>query len=181
MGLKVREEVTDEVSGYSLDIVLDTTSPLAPHHVGKCKAGWAVEVDGPWHFVRSSDGRLHCNGGTLLKRRHLEGLGYALVTVPFWEWDAVEKQQPEEQVASSSALSRRLHGAMSAADAVKYLSEKLALRRVSTSGGLGVDERAADVDGKVDERGTEVDGKVREGEVHVQRSTRRKRKTRARR
>eukprot|EP00961_Rhodomonas_salina_P289564 3912968-Rhodomonas_salina.1 len=108
MGLDVREEVTDEASGYSLDILLDKASPLAPEHVRKCKAGWAVEVDGPSHFVKSSDGELHCNGGTLLKRRHLEGLGYALVSVPFWEWDAVEKQKSEERA--------------------RYLSEKLGLR-----------------------------------------------------
>ena len=88
--------------------MLDKTSPLAPEHVGKSTAGWAVEVDGPSHFVKSSDGGLHCNGGTLLKQRHLAGLGYTLVSVPFWEWDAVEKKRQEERVT--------------------YLSEKLELR-----------------------------------------------------
>lgn len=106
MGLEVREEVVDESSGYSLDIVLDRASALAPEHVGECKAGWAVEVDGPSHFVRSSDGTLDCSGSTMLKRRHLVALGYALVSVPFWEWDALNKR--EEKVG--------------------YLSEKLALR-----------------------------------------------------
>lgn len=108
MGLGVREEVTDKASGYSLDIVLDRASPRAPAHVGQCAAGWAVEVDGPSHFVRSSDGALHCNGGTLLKRRHLAAQGYALVPLPFWEWDAVYNKNPE--------------------DRVRYLSEKLGLQ-----------------------------------------------------
>lgn len=113
MGLGVREEVRDEASGYALDIVLDKASPPAPAHVGRCKAGWAVEVDGPSHFVRSSDGQLHCNGGTLLKRRHLAGLGYALVSVPFWEWGAVEKKPLQEKV--------------------RYLREKLGLRTTGSS------------------------------------------------
>lgn len=94
MGLDVREEAVDEVSGTRWThcwTVLDSASPLAPEHVGKCKAGWAVEVEGPSHFVRSSDGAPHCSGSTLLKRRHLEGLGYALVSVPFWEWRAAER------------------------------------------------------------------------------------------
>ncbi len=43
---------------------------------------WAVEFDGPSHFLKS-----RAPTGHLLKRRHLELLGHALVTVPDWEWE----------------------------------------------------------------------------------------------
>jgi hypothetical protein len=46
-------------------------------------AGWAVEFDGPSHFLTC---RLPV-GGTLMKWRHLELLGYTVVSLPFWEWD----------------------------------------------------------------------------------------------
>ena len=29
-------------------------------------------------------------GATLLKRRHLQLLGYVLVSVPYWEWDGAK-------------------------------------------------------------------------------------------
>ena len=45
-------------------------------------AGWAVEFDGPSHFLTC---RLPI-GGTLMKRRHLELLGYTVVSLPVWEW-----------------------------------------------------------------------------------------------
>ena len=48
---------------------------------------WAVEFDGPWHFLTSRAP----NGATLLKRRHLELLGHALVSVPDWEWYTLRK------------------------------------------------------------------------------------------
>ncbi len=46
-------------------------------------AGWAVEFDGPSHFLTC---RLPV-GGTLMKRQHLELLGYTVVRLPFWAWD----------------------------------------------------------------------------------------------
>jgi hypothetical protein len=33
------------------------------------------------------------NGSTLLKWRQLEQLGYAVVSIPYWEWDALCKQR----------------------------------------------------------------------------------------
>jgi hypothetical protein len=44
-------------------------------------AGWAVEFDGPSRFLTC---RLPL-GGTLMKRRHLELLGYTVVSLAFWE------------------------------------------------------------------------------------------------
>jgi hypothetical protein len=45
-----------------------------------CGAGWPVEFEGPSHFLACRSAK----GLTLMKRRHLELLGYKLVSVPFW-------------------------------------------------------------------------------------------------
>jgi hypothetical protein len=47
---------------------------------------WAVEVEGPTHFL--GDGRTP-SGSTLLKRKQLGQLGYRVAPVPFWEWQAL--------------------------------------------------------------------------------------------
>jgi hypothetical protein len=49
-------------------------------------AGWLVEVDGPSHFLLEPSHRPR--GSTLLKRRHLQALGFVLVSIPYWEWAA---------------------------------------------------------------------------------------------
>ena len=46
-----------------------------------------IEVDGPSHFVGTSRTP---NGATLLKRRQLRAAGWALLPVPYWEWDALD-------------------------------------------------------------------------------------------
>ena len=53
----------------------------------------AVEFDGPLHFLASRAP----TGATLLKRRHLQLLGHALVSVPYWEWDACKGAGEREQ------------------------------------------------------------------------------------
>jgi hypothetical protein len=75
MGLSVEDEFRCPKSGYSIDMRVNAKSNTA--------AGWAVEFDGPSHFLSC---RLPV-GGTLMKRRHLELLGYTVVSLPFWEWD----------------------------------------------------------------------------------------------
>ena len=42
-------------------------------------------MTGPAHFLACRTP----TGATLLKHRHLRQLGYALVAVPYWEWDQV--------------------------------------------------------------------------------------------
>ena len=37
------------------------------------------------------------NGSTLLKRKQLTQLGYAVVSVPFWEWQALEGEQEQSE------------------------------------------------------------------------------------
>ena len=53
-----------------------------------------VEVDGPWHYLVGSQ---QPTGSTLMKRRHLRQLGWELVSVPYWEWDAIEKAGVDAQ------------------------------------------------------------------------------------
>jgi hypothetical protein len=58
---------------------------------------WAVEFDGPSHFLASGAP----TGATLLKRRHLELLGHALVSVPYWEWSGCKGAGEREQYLKS--------------------------------------------------------------------------------
>ena len=83
LGLPVREEVGTP-QGYSLDAVVVFEGREV-----------AVEVDGPSHFVGRAP-----SGATTLKRRQLRAAGWALVSVPYWEWDAVEAGAGEEQAGA---------------------------------------------------------------------------------
>ena len=82
MGLSVEDEFRCPKSGYSIDMRVHGMQGNAKSSTGAA-AGWAVEFDGPSHFLTC---RLPV-GGTLMKRRHLELLGYTVVSLPFWEWD----------------------------------------------------------------------------------------------
>jgi hypothetical protein len=80
MGFSVEDEFRCPKSGYSIDMRVHMRFD-AKSSTGAA-AGWAVEFDGPSHFLTC---RLPV-GGTLMKRRHLELLGYTVVSLPFWEW-----------------------------------------------------------------------------------------------
>jgi len=76
MGMSVEDEVRCPKSGYSIDMMV--------HDSGRGMGGnrsstgtWAVEFDGPSHFLTSRAP----TGATLVKRLHLSLLGHALVTV----------------------------------------------------------------------------------------------------
>ncbi len=81
MGLWVEDEFQCPKSGCSIDMrVQDCKDNRADLGVG-----WVIEFDGASHF-------LECKvptGANLIKRRHLELLGYILVSVPYWEWDGL--------------------------------------------------------------------------------------------
>ena len=62
-----------------------------------------MEFDGPSHFLASGEP----TGATLLKRRHMQLLGHALVSVPYWEWDRCHGAGEREQyLRSMRALGR---------------------------------------------------------------------------
>jgi len=90
MGLSVEDEVRCPTSGYSIDMLV--------HHSGG--GTWAVEFDGPSHFLASRAPK----GSTLLKRRHLQLLGYALVCLPYWEWAACRGAREKEQYLMSKLV-----------------------------------------------------------------------------
>ena len=67
--------------GYSLDAVVS--------HGGR---EVAVEVDGPSHFVGRTP-----TGATALKRRQLRAAGWALLPVPYWEWNALGSKAAKQE------------------------------------------------------------------------------------
>ena len=80
LGLAPREEVRTP-QGYSIDAV-----------VMHCGCEVAVEVDGPWHFCGQMP-----TGATALKRRQLRAAGWALLSVPYWEWDELRSKAAREE------------------------------------------------------------------------------------
>ena len=73
LGLAVEEEFVDDQTGYSLDIYL-------PQY--RC----GVEVDGPFHYIANGKSQL---GSTVMKHRHLRQCGFALIVIPFFEWNVL--------------------------------------------------------------------------------------------
>jgi hypothetical protein len=84
MGLSVEDEFRCPKSGYSIDMRVQDKRPQGTS-ASDFGPGWAIEYDGPSHFLACKAP----TGATLIKRRHLELLGYRLVSVPFWEWDGL--------------------------------------------------------------------------------------------
>ena len=95
MELAVEEEYRCPKSGYSIDIRVRKSSA----HGSSEAEGWAVEVDGPSHFLSCKSPM----GKTLIKRRLLELLGYNLVSVPHWEW---AERQPDRRAQEEYLRSR---------------------------------------------------------------------------
>jgi hypothetical protein len=82
MGLSVEDEFRCPKSGYSIDMRVQDKCPQGTSTSADFGVGWAVEFDGPSHFLACKAP----TGATLIKRRYLELLGYILVSVPYWEW-----------------------------------------------------------------------------------------------
>ena len=94
IGLSVEDEVRCPKSGYSIDMIAVLSPGREMGGESSSSAStWAVELDGPDHFLASRAP----TGATLLKRRHLELLGHALVTVPYWEWEVCKRAGEREQ------------------------------------------------------------------------------------
>jgi hypothetical protein len=99
MGLSVEDEACCPTSGYSIDMLVHD-SALAMGGEGSGGGGtWAVEFDGPSHFLASSNRAP--TGATLLKHRHLQLLGHVLVSVSYWEWNACRGAGEREQYLRS--------------------------------------------------------------------------------
>jgi len=81
MGFSVEDEFCCPKSGYSIDMLLHDSDLTIGGESNGGRRSWALEYDGPSHFYEA---RLP-NGSTLLKRYHLQRLGYTLVSVPHWE------------------------------------------------------------------------------------------------
>jgi len=71
---------------FSIDIAAVTAAGVA----------LAIEVDGPWHFVRP-DNRL--NGPTQYRNRALAARGYTVISIPYWEWGRLNSQQRVQYVS----------------------------------------------------------------------------------
>lgn len=89
LGLRVEEEYS--VDGISVDIA-------APSR------GLAIEVDGPTHFCRNSYARPRPVGGTLLKRRLLQGLGWTVVSVDAAEWEELRGPVQKRRALGNAIL-----------------------------------------------------------------------------
>jgi len=90
MGLQPREEVLLK-SGYRIDAVVEVNGEQI-----------AVEVDGPFHFIGRS-GEL--TGSTILKHRQVAALDeIQVVSIPYWEWDKLEKDSKKKEQYLRSLL-----------------------------------------------------------------------------
>jgi len=104
MHLWVKEEVVCPRLGYSIDMWVHDSPVMQQTRNASWmgdKDGWAVEFDGPTHFLACSAP----TGSTLIKRHHLYLLGYTLVSLPYWEWEIMVAQAG----AWEQYLWRKLH------------------------------------------------------------------------
>ncbi|EOD07755.1 hypothetical protein EMIHUDRAFT_218318 [Emiliania huxleyi CCMP1516] len=86
------EEYLEPRTGYSLDLALPSTRI-------------SIEVDGPSHFLLT-DGRgvRRPNGPTLLKRRLLAAAGWRVISVPFFEWNALSTASERQTYLERAAV-----------------------------------------------------------------------------
>ena len=91
---RAEDEVRCPKSGYSIDMMVHDSGRENGGERSSSTSTWAVEFDGPSHFLTSRAP----TGATLLKRRHLHQLlGHALVSVPYWEWEGCKTAGEREQ------------------------------------------------------------------------------------
>jgi very-short-patch-repair endonuclease len=77
------EQLTAD-GAFSIDIAATTA--------GGAKV--AIEVDGPTHFIQP--GRTP-DGTTQFRDRALAARGYVVVSIPYWEWDALRDATRQQQ------------------------------------------------------------------------------------
>lgn len=94
-------------AGYSIDITIPSMRV-------------AIEADGPSHFSRTTRASSESSsksgavqlGATAMKRRHLQGLGWAVVNVPYIDWDKLT-----DEASRADYLKRRIQAATAIAAA----------------------------------------------------------------
>jgi hypothetical protein len=92
IGMSPEEEVLT-LSGYRLDAIVEVNGE---------KVG--IEVDGPTHFMNQEP-----TGSTLLKRRQVNNLdNICIVSVPYWEWNKLERDRAKKQEYLRSKLDAKL-------------------------------------------------------------------------
>jgi len=83
IGLDPKEEILMG-SGYRIDVLVEVNGKTI-----------GVEVDGPHHFIRKGRSPL---ARTILKRRQVPPIdGIELVSVPYWNWDKLGKDEVKKQ------------------------------------------------------------------------------------
>ena len=131
LGLALEEESLDAETGYSIDAVvsvqhggliaveIDGPSHFAHHsalsslHKGSVGINKSAvsDADSSTATARSNSvGKRTVSevlGGTAMKKRHLARVGYAVVSVPYWEWDALNMYNDAAQRSSRQQYLRR--------------------------------------------------------------------------
>uniref|UniRef100_A0A383WBY4 RAP domain-containing protein n=1 Tax=Tetradesmus obliquus TaxID=3088 RepID=A0A383WBY4_TETOB len=99
--MRLMHVLEDNTTGYAVDISLPGLR-------------LAIEADGPSHMARNRTGKggRVMLGATAMKRRHLQGLGWAVLNVAYSDWDALtgEAQRAaflKQQVAAALAAAGR--------------------------------------------------------------------------
>jgi RAP domain len=84
---------------------------IFPIDIANTKQKIAIDVDGPTHFLLSIDNNIlmkhgqnakainmyEVNGSTMLKRCLLTLMGWNVIVVPYWEWNAVQGNKQKEK------------------------------------------------------------------------------------
>jgi hypothetical protein len=97
LGLSVEDEARCPKSGYSIDMLVHVHDSSLGEERSSRGGAWAVEFDGPSHFLASGAP----TGAPLLKRLYLQLLGHTLVSVPYWEWERCQGAGEREQYLRS--------------------------------------------------------------------------------
>ena len=93
-----------------------------------------MEVDGPFHFLTNSRTP---NGPTLLKRKQLGQLGYKMVPVPFWEWQALKGTKAKQRYLEDKLGGLVEGGVVEDAGAEGVAGEAAAVAEAAVSGADG--------------------------------------------
>jgi very-short-patch-repair endonuclease len=85
----ILEEQVLQDSGYSVDIQLADSKVV-------------VEVDGPSHYLRGAGQKRMMDGSTQFKARILRQLGWTVLQVPYFDWNALNNADSSLEIASKT-------------------------------------------------------------------------------